>query len=249
MTRVPTHPPMSNSELQMDENADTRLITVLNAAVANVEYLKDPFPYETIRLTIPIADLNKNALLFAKKHYTGFKLRWGKWEKNNFGKKDSVFFAADMTGKMEYLSHWNPLGTLFQHAFTDPLFRIMEPQKGLNDLETVTISHFRENFGYFVAKLKGFGPASAKIAFHQAKLFVHLLFAKTRGESADGSGPTQDDFRLCLENIRHLNQMRPLESDQSSFVQFHFLVLYYFAYKARSIEELERLVEGSFSFN
>lgn len=232
---------LSATELDDPIYADMKLMTVINAAHSELAFLVDPFPTEVITLAgVPTGELNWTSFNYAKKNYAKLKSRWGRWG-TDFSASDSAKFASNMAGTFEHLSHWYPIGTGFQHAFTDPIFRVLESGNITNDIETVTIANFQLHFDAFVGSIKAHPHGG--VFYHRIRMFVKCLFATKKDEKG---GFTDTDFKKCLSDIKMLNNVPQTTTDLTSFMQFHFLVLYYIAYKALTIDDLDRYVYRSF---
>lgn len=233
---------LSLTKLQSAKYEDVRLQTVLNAAFKNLTPLRDPFYSDTISTQSTItSDLNKKCVEYAFQKYKKFKLRWGDWDNSKYETENSSTLAATLQGKFEFLSHWYPLRTAFQHVFSDPIFRVMESGNALNDFDTVTISKFEKNFTGYIDSIKE-SSDGGKILFKRMKFFAICFFANQK-DAKDDEKITDDEFKSCLSDIRQLSSKNKTETDKTIFMQFHFLILYILAYKAYDIDDLQVLVK------
>lgn len=237
---------LSVSKLRSAKYEDVRLQTVLNAAFKNLTPLRDPFYYDKISVQWTItSDLNSSAVEYAFQKYDKFKLRWGDWDNSKYETENSSTLAASLQGKFEFLSHWYPLRTAFQHAFTDPIFRVMESGNALNDFSTVTILKFQKNYTDYINFIRQSSDGGT-ILFSRMKLFAVCFFSNQK-DAKDDEKITVEEFKACLADIQKLSSKKKAETDKTIFMQFHFLILYILAYKANDINDFAYLIKMNFN--
>lgn len=143
-------------------------------------------------------------------------------------------------GEFENLTHVEPLGTLFQHCFTDPIFRYLSFDTHLGGADSFERSSLDEKWDQFKAK---FTISDYVQVFELLKTFFQLLFSNEQTTSKDDSLNESDLRSITVTVVQNKINALPLgPSEGFRYFAQHFNVMYYIAFIAKSFQDIEEFI-------
>ena len=166
------------------------------------------------------------------------KFGYGKFAKTSLANFRKSLPGA-IFGEFENLTHVAPLGTLFQHCFTDPIFRYLSTDTNIGGTDPFERSSLDEKWDDFKAK---FTISDYVQVFKLLKTFFQLLFSNEQPTSKDDSLDESDLLSITVCEVIHINSLTLGPSEGFRYFAQHFNVMYYIAFIARSFQDIEDFI-------